>query len=310
MPPFARPLGAVIRRRPPHSPDDRSYAWGKRAVVAVARAVFTVAAISVASPATAGSDGDVANQSGDDITQPLEKIELLDRFTTAPGPGAVEGTTKQVDTNTPFARIEAPFQIAPQWELAFRVEIPMVSTNGVTPENPSGQVVTGFGNVLTQGWLVYQIDPRWAVAAGAQAIAPTSTNGVASDSWEEVTGAVVRVMLPEVSEGSYFAPQVRYGVDFGGNDDGPMLRQLRLMPTLNINLPHNLFFTLYPSPDIRWNYGTPVYGQTGRFFLPLNFMVGWKPTAHTVISAEFGIPIIKDFPVYSFKTQLRVGYLF
>jgi hypothetical protein len=109
---------------------------------------------------------------------------------------------------------------------------------------------------------------------------------------------------------SYFAPQVRYGVDFGGNDEGPMLRQLRLAPTLNINLPHDLFLTLYPSPDIRWNYGTPVYGQTGRFFLPLNFMVGWKPTPHTVISVEFGIPIIKDFPAYTFKTQLRVGYLF
>jgi hypothetical protein len=26
------------------------------------------------------------------------------------------------DTNTPFVRLEAPFQIAPQWELAFRVE--------------------------------------------------------------------------------------------------------------------------------------------------------------------------------------------
>ena len=49
---------------------------------------------------------------------------------------------------------------------------------------------------------------------------------------------------------------------------------------------------------------------TGRLFLPLNFMVGWKPTEHTVISAEFGIPIIRDFPVYTFKTQLRVGYLF
>jgi hypothetical protein len=23
-----------------------------------------------------------------------------------------------------------------------------------------------------------------------------------------------------------------------------------------------------------------VYGQTGRFFLPPNFMVGWKPTLH------------------------------
>ena len=60
------------------------------------------------------------------------------------------------------------------------------------------------------------------------------------------------------------------------------------------------------SPDIRLNYGTPVWNQTGRLFLPLNFMIGWKPTERTVISAEFGIRIIKDFPVYTFKTQLRV----
>jgi hypothetical protein len=117
----------------------------------------------------------------------------------------------------------------------------------VTPQNPSGQVITGFGNVLTQSWLIYEINPRWAVAAGAQVIAPTATNGVASDAWEEVTGAVVRVMLPELSEGSYFAPQVRYGVDFGGNDEGPLLRQLRVMPTLNINFPHDLFLTLSES---------------------------------------------------------------
>jgi hypothetical protein len=212
-------------------------------------------ALFVTSPVFAGSDEEnLANQTGDDPTQPLGKIELLDRFTTAPGPGTGEGTTKQVDTNTPFARIEAPFQIAPQWELGFRVEIPVVWTNPVTPQNPSEQVITGFGNVLTQSWLIYEINPRWAVAAGAQVIAPTATNGVASDAWEEVTGAVVRVMLPELSEGSYFAPQVRYGVDFGGNDEGPLLRQLRLMPTLNINFPHDLFLTLYPSPDIRWNY--------------------------------------------------------
>jgi hypothetical protein len=81
---------------------------------------------------------------------------------------------------------------------------------------------------------------------------------------------------------------------------------LRIAPALNINLPHSLFFTLYPSPDIRLNHGTPVWNQTGRLFLPLNFMVGWKPTEHTVISAEFGIPMIRDFLVYT----LRVGFLF
>ena len=50
------------------------------------------------------------------------------------------------------------------------------------------------------------------------------------------------------------------------------------------------------------NYRAPVHNQTGRLFLPLNFMVGWKPTEHTVVSAEFGIPIINDFLVYTFKT--------
>ena len=139
---------------------------------------------------------------------------------------------------------------------------------------------------------------------------PSMRAGAATDAWEQVIGVVARAMLPEISPGSYFAPQVRYGIDFEGNDDGRLLRQLRIAPTLNINLPHNLFFTLFPSPDIRLNYGTAVWNQTGRLFLPLNFMVGWKPTEHTMISAEFGIPIIKDFPVYTFKTQLRVGYLF
>jgi hypothetical protein len=266
----------------------------------------------VAGPVLAGSDPpDVANGTGDDPTQPLGKIELLDRYTEAPGPGVEQGTTKQVETNTPFARIETPpFSLAPQWELNFRAEIPVVWTNGVTSENPTGATVSGFGNMLTQAWIVHDFDQRWAVALGGQLIAPSSTNGVATDAWEQVTGFVVRAMLPEISPGSYFAPQVRYGIDFEGNDDGRMLRQLRIAPTLNINLPHSLFFTLYPSPDIRLNYGAPVWNQTGRLFLPLNFMVGWKPTEHTVISAEFGVPIIRDFPVYTFKTQLRVGYLF
>ena len=105
----------------------------------------------MAGPVLADSDRpDLVNGTGDDPTQPLGKIELLDRYTEAPGPGVEEGTTKQVETNTPFARIEAPLRLAPQWELNFRAEIPVVWTNGVTAENPTGATVSGFGNVLTQ----------------------------------------------------------------------------------------------------------------------------------------------------------------
>jgi hypothetical protein len=109
----------------------------------VARSASVIVALSLAGPVLAGSDSpDVENGTGDDPTKPVGKIELLDRFTEAPGPGVVEGTTKSVGTNTPFARIDAPFRLSPQWELNFRTEIPVVWTNGVTPENPTGATVS------------------------------------------------------------------------------------------------------------------------------------------------------------------------
>ena len=60
----------------------------------LARCASVAGALSVAGPVLAGSDPpDVANGTGDDPTQPLGKIELLDRYTEAPGPGVEEGTT-------------------------------------------------------------------------------------------------------------------------------------------------------------------------------------------------------------------------
>ena len=283
----------------------------ERGRFALAVGASVIGALISAGPALAGSDSpSVENGTGDDPTKPVGKIELLDRYTEAPGPGVAEGTTKSVQTNTPFARIDAPFRLSPQWELNFRTEIPVVWTNGVTPEESNRRDRVRLRQRARSS--LDRARPRSTLGGRARRTTDRAhpTNGVATDAWEQVTGVVVRAMLPEISPGSYFAPQVRYGIDFEGNDDGRLLRQLRIAPTLNVNLPHNLFFTLFPSPDIRLNYGSPVWNQTGRLFLPVNFMLGWKPTEHTVISAEFGIPIIKDFPVYTFKTQLRVGYLF
>jgi hypothetical protein len=91
------------------------YAQHRHSLLTLARCASVAGALSVAAPVLAGSDRpDVASWTGDDPTQPTGKIELLDRYTNAPGPGAEEGTTKQVETNTPFARIDAPFRLAPQ----------------------------------------------------------------------------------------------------------------------------------------------------------------------------------------------------
>ena len=135
------------------------YAQKKESLRTLARCASVAAALSVVGPALAGSDPpDLESGTGDDPTKPLGKIELLDRYTEAPGAGVEEGTIKRVQTNTPFARIDAPFRVAPQWELNFRAEIPAVWTNGVTPANPTGATVSGFGNVVrAHGFAVHGI---------------------------------------------------------------------------------------------------------------------------------------------------------
>jgi hypothetical protein len=44
-------------------------------------------------------------------------------------------------------------------------------------------------------------------------------------------------------------------------------------------------------------------GQTRRLFLPLDVSVGRKVTDSLIISLEAGVPIVKDYPVYNFKTE-------
>jgi hypothetical protein len=67
---------------------------------------------------------------------------------------------------------------------------------------------------------------------------------------------------------------------------------------------------LYPEPDIRWNFGPPATGQTGRLFLPFDGRVGRKFAKTLTVSLEVGVPILKQYPVYDFKTELRLDMKF
>ena len=93
--------------------------------------------LSVAGPVLADSDlPDVANGTGDDPTQPLGKIELLDRYTEAPGPGVEEGTTKRVETNTPVR----PDRGAVQAHAAMGIELPSRNSGGVDKRSDARRI--------------------------------------------------------------------------------------------------------------------------------------------------------------------------
>jgi hypothetical protein len=85
------------------------------------------------------------------------------------------------------------------------------------------------------------------------------------------------------------------------------ISNLQFAPTFNIGLPDRWFLTLFPSADIRINYGDPITGQTGQLFLPFDVRVGRQLSNNVALSFELGVPIIKDYPVYNLKAQLRLN---
>ena len=191
--------------------------------------------------------------------------------------------------------------------IALRGDLPMLAKNPITSGNPNGDYLYGIGDADAQAVFVYNFDKRWAAGFGARVIAPTGGDVLGSGKWQIMPIAAVRYGLPEVSSGSYFEPFARYDVSFAGDPSKRNISNLQLAPFLNIGLPDRWFVAFYPSADIRINFGDPVPGQTGRLFLPFDARIGRDLTDHIALSLEIGVPMIKDYPVYNFKAEMRLN---
>jgi hypothetical protein len=161
-----------------------------------------------------------------------------------------------------------------------------------------------------QAALIRQFDSRWAAGAGLRIIAPTGSPDLTSGKWQAEPVAGARYSLPELTTGSYVAGLVRYDVSFAGDSKKRNISNLQLAPMLNIDLPNHWFVTIYPNTEIRINFGDPITGQRGRLFLPVDLMVGRTLTKDITLSLEVSIPVIKDYPVYDFKTVTRLNIKF
>jgi hypothetical protein len=245
------------------------------------------------------------DNAGDDFDKPSTNLfQLMDQFRTAPGTGPTPGSTRDVATRTLRLRLDHKIDLAPQWTLALRSDLPLQA------KNPNGDYVYGLGDADIQAALIRDLNARWTVGAGARLIAPTGAEAITSGKWQIMPGAALRYALPEISASSYFEPLVRYDVSFAGDPTKRNIGNLQFAPTVNIGLPDKWFATLYPSPDIRLNFSDAVPGQTGRLFLPLDVRVGRKLFDDLVVSLEIGVPIVREYPVYNFKSQLRVNLTF
>jgi len=230
---------------------------------------------------------DQVPNTGQDFFKPPENLfQLLYSYKTAPGSGETAGSIATVTTDTVNLRFDHRVDLSEQATIALRSDLPLLAKNPITSSNPNGDYLYGIGDADTQAVFIYDFDTRWAAGFGARVIAPTGGDTLGSGKWQIMPIMGFRYGLPELTSGSSLEPFVRYDVSFAGDPSKRNISNLQLAPLLNIGLPERWFVSLYPSADIRINFGDPVTGQTGRLFLPFDARVGRNLADH-VARSEF-----------------------
>jgi hypothetical protein len=235
---------------------------------------------------------------GEDFTRPQRSFETRFLYQTS------SGAASQTDRETLLLRANWKAELDAGWKLGLLGQVPIVDKATFDPTGSDREF--GIGDTAVQAALIHAIDQHWAFGFGARLVAPTAEDSLGSGKWQIMPGLGVRYSFLEIGPDTYFVPVVRYAISFAGDPSRRNISEPQIAPTLNIGLPDRWFVTFYPSNDIRINFGDPISGQTGRLFLPFDVSVGRKITDSWVISLEASVPIVNDYPVYNFKTELRI----
>jgi hypothetical protein len=280
----------------------------------IARALFGVCFLvgMILRPTGAASQvapsPDQSGNTGEDFFRPPSNLfQIMTYYKTAPGSGPTNGSVANVTTETLNLRYDHAVDLAPMWILALRSDLPLLAKNPFSSSNPNGDYLHGAGDADVQAAIIHNLSQRWAVGFGARLIAPTGGDTFGSGKWQIMPVVGARYALWEINSASYFEPVIRYDASFAGDPTRRNISNLQFAPTFNLGLPDRWFVTFYPSADIRINLGDPITGQTGRLFLPFDARIGRKLSDNAALSFELGVPIIKDYPVYNIKTQVRLN---
>jgi hypothetical protein len=97
-------------------------------------------------PSQQDSDAGTAENNGQDFTRPLNLFQARGEYRAAPGGGSEPGSIRTVSTEEAILRSDLKLDIAPQWTLALRGDLPFVGKDPITSNNPNGDFVDGLGD--------------------------------------------------------------------------------------------------------------------------------------------------------------------
>jgi hypothetical protein len=236
---------------------------------------------------------------GQDITRPINRLDVRYQFVSVP-----DGYHQDIYT----LRCDGAVKLSNDWSMALRGDIPTVYGDVRSRDNKKKKMQFGLADIVTQAVAIYKFTPRVAIGAGIQLVWPTATNDQSgTGKYQAMPLAGVRVSLPEISNGSFIVPYARYDVSYAGRSRRKDINKLEFAPSFNIMLPLKIFFVLYPSPEILYNF------ENKTWTVPMNFLIGKLFTDKIVGSIECFIPMVEDKDYkkpYNLKIEARMGFFF
>jgi hypothetical protein len=244
-----------------------------------------------------------SDYNGEDFTRPESKVTIRLE-------GKTSGSTTKSERVTLFLQGEVAYTLESNWWVDWLVRLPVVSKSTTVEDPVSSTHEFGLGDAEVQVIAARPITERWAAGLGLGIIAPSAEGTIGNGKWQVLPGVGTRYLFPERGSNTYFVPKLRYAMSVGGDRSERNISELQIAPTMSIGLPNRWFVLLYPSFDIRINFGDRISGQVGRLFLPIDAAVGRKLSDNFVMTLEVSVPVVKDFPVYELKAELKVSAAF
>jgi hypothetical protein len=235
------------------------------------------------------SDEDSA--SGDDLLQRLSRISLRTEVASEHGE----------KTRTITLRIDRPILINDRWRLKLRADLPFRS---VEKDHRDWSGLT-FGDALLSAVFVRRLDDGQAFGIGSQLIIPTAKKEVQGrQQWRLRPTASYRWPVHAISEGTYFKLEARFDMSITGGSSEEKTRELQLAPNLEIDLPGRSYLSIFPNPDIQYDF------VRNELFVPIDVEIG-KQFGHVLISIEVAKALVKgNNAPYDWRVEPHVGLKF
>jgi hypothetical protein len=231
---------------------------------------------------------------GQDFTNPLRRVEVIERY------DDMAGSTWG---NSVTLRAGLPLELRRGWRLSLRVELPYTWIKGISANNPQGESIQGFSEVLAEALFIAPAKDKWTYVVGAQYIPPSASHEeLGTGRYQIVPSAGVKYDMNGWMKGAWFAMMARQAVDVGGYSGFSPINQTIIQPMFNINLPDQWFLTF--APECRYDW------KKNKGFIPFDVTAGKMITKKIVMSAEYKSAINDDLLLFVNEFDVRVGFFF